>query len=251
MQVNISGEQERWLSEAAAISGRSAEALLKSILGSYIKNNPLEVKEKAKDPDWLPSQGEIVSDAIINYFKEIYKRKFEIDSDEKFDKKLVATVFDKINASVEDYKTVLNILQKAIVWYIYQHDNTSKEGNQFPYLLRILFEQDWLLKSCIEASRSTNLELLLKAQEKNMTTKELSRAIRRGDVTGAETGDNIPALLEDALIKVELFVKKFDLDGRLLKKSPKLKELYTSELPSAAYIRKALQYLEKSEKDAE
>ena len=243
MEVNISGEQEKWLIEMAASSGHSAEVLVKSIVRKYIKDNPIAEKEQLKLA-WMVTPAEIASDYLIEYFKTVYKKRFAIDTDEKMNKALVLSVFTDIDASIEDYKTTTDVLQKAIVWYIYQHNNTNNEGTIFPYLMRILFEQAWLLKTCIESSRSTNLELLLKAQEKNLTGKELSRAIRRGDITGVDNGENIPVLLEAVLMEAQLFMNDLTIEScREFKKHPKMKKLYTSEMPDASYIRRAMKFL--------
>ena len=185
---------------------------------------------------------------LINYYKAIYKRKNAIESDEEIDKKIVLDVIKKIQNSVQDYQTTMDILKKAVVYYLYQHDNTTQDGGQFPYQLKILLEQGWLLRKCIESSRSTNLELLLKAQESGISTKDLSRAIKRGDIAGIDSSEKIPALLEEALIRIETFIKDYPLKlKREFKKHPKIKDLYTSTLPTSDYIRKAMKFIEKAE----
>jgi hypothetical protein len=187
-----------------------------------------------------------VVDELINYYKSMYKKKFAIDCEEVVDKKLVARTFINLNEAVDDVETSLDILHKAIVWYLYQHDNTTPDGGNFPYQFRILLEQAWLLRSCIEASRSANIELLMKAQDMNLTQKQLASAIRRGDIAGIDNGENIPKLLEEVLIEIEKLIGSKPLQiRREFKKHPKIKELYTSELPSAEYIRKAQRFLVK------
>ena len=241
MQVTISGEQERWLTAMTATSGHSVDVLVRSIVSRFIKEHPIEENTVINEHK---SPADIASDELIEFYKIIYAKKFAIDTNEKFDNRLISRIFAEINTSVQDGETTVDLLKKAICWYIYQHNNTNSEGTTFPYLMRILFEQGWLLKSCIESSRSTDLELLLKAQSSNMTGKEMTRAIRRGDVSGVNNGKNIPALLEEILIEAQLVMKDLAIESRReLKKHPKMKELYTSEMPSAEYIRKAMKFL--------
>jgi hypothetical protein len=248
MQVTISGEQERWLTAMTATSGHSVDVLVRSIVSRFIKEHPIQENTVINEHK---SPADIATATLVEYFRSIYTRKFAIETDEKFDTRLIGRVFAEINTAVQDDATTTDLLKKAIVWYIYQHNNTNNEGTTFPYLMRILFEQGWLLKSCIESSRSTDLELLLKAQSSNMSGKEMSRAIRRGDVAGVGNKDNTPLLLEQILMKVETFIHDLTAEGRReFKKHPKIKELYTSEIPSPEYIRKATRFVEQLKKDA-
>lgn len=190
---------------------------------------------------------EISTDELIKYYQFIYKKRFAIDSDEVIDKNVVFKVIDKIYSSIENYQSTIDILKKAIIWYLYQHDNTTADGKKIPFQFRILLEQNWLLRSCIESTHSIDLALLLKAQETGISGKDLSRAMRRGDIVVMTNDSDTPQLLEKTLMRIEDLIEKHKLDGRALKKHNKLENLYTSEMPNKEYIKKAIQFIEKFE----
>ena len=191
-------------------------------------------------------QTETEVDDLISFYKDIYRKKFAINTDEIIDKKLVENIFNKINSNIEDSQTTYELLKKAIVWYLYQHNNTNQAGITFPYQFRILLEQFWLLRICIEASSPLPLDILLIAQETGLTGKELTRAIKHGDIAGIEVEENIPRMLDEALIEAELFMNNLTPEGRkLFKKHPKMKELFTSQIPTAQCIRKATSFMAK------
>jgi hypothetical protein len=236
MNLDITNDNMKWLDSVQEKTGLSYDV----IVNKLITNNRLRESEalnKKSEITYLPEND------IFNYYKEIYQKKFSIESDEVIDFELINRIIVKIDASIEDIKITVGIVKKAIVWYIYQHDSTGKDGQRYPYRLKLLLGQNFILKSCIEASHSVDLELLLKAQSQNISQKELLSAMRRGDLAGTVAQESPTMLMEQALEKADVLIMELKLD-KDFKKHPKMKGLYTSDVPSLEYTRKALKFME-------
>jgi len=232
MNLNINDDNMKWLNFVQEKTGFSQD----SIVNKLIDNIRLQASDEKCPPK--NDNASVISD----YYKEIYKRKFSIESDEEIDFELINSIIDKINASVEDIKSTIDLVKKAIVWYIYQHDSTGKDGQRYPYKLKLLLGQNFILKKCIESSHSVDLELLLKAQSQNISQKELVSAMRRGDLTGTVAQESPTMLMEQALEEADALIMEFKL-SKDFKKHPKMKGLYTSNVPSLEYTRKALKFM--------
>lgn len=236
VSINISEENIRRLNHAKEKTGLSFD----DIIGGLVEKIPLPKQTEESLPVKKIDKN---AELIIDYYKEIYRKKFAIDTDEEIDVDLVSDKIKDLDSSIEDMQTVIDIIKKAIVWYIYQYDNVGKDGQIYPYKLKLLIGQNFIFRKCIESSKSVDLELLLKAQSQNLSQKELLSAMRRGDVVGTVSQDSPTMLMEQALDEVADLIREKGF-GKDFKKHPKIKGLYTSDVPSLEYTRKALRFIQ-------
>jgi len=185
---------------------------------------------------------------LISFYKENYKKRFSLFPDEKFDEESISRKIEEIVPYTEGYKDLVDILKKAILWYVYRHDTSGENGIKYPYKLNLFFKQSWLFHKCIQASSDFNFENLESIINSGLNEKEFTKAAKRGDVISV--GKSSENLREKAL---KLFYRfELELEGQgqeqaiaFLKKNDKIKEIFKSMPPSEEYCNAAIEYLEK------
>lgn len=227
---------ENWLLESAPACKMSVDKMCLAILLGYMGT----IVDAPSSAMKLSSNKQDIADQLIVFFQETYQERFGIPTEEAINRSLVQKIFDKYAAFAGDNQTVIEFLQKAMVWYLYAHKNEASNGGKFPYQLRILLEQGWLLTSCLESSKGLN----------NSAIKQLShgpvdvKAIKRGDYPDTFIGPSAANERARACGLVLRLQKEHNLPDDFLE-HPSVCELFWSKVPTMEYIRKAEKFLEK------
>src|ERR1700733_15817332 len=101
------------------------------------------------------------TEKIIKFYKWLYKKRFLISPEENFDYNALSLLMTDIAKNNLSLEQIEEILIKAIVWFLLIHDSTGKNGTVYQKSLRLLVQQGWLLKICMENTRSLDLDSLL------------------------------------------------------------------------------------------
>lgn len=222
-----------WITETSANLGITSEDLATEIIRKFVKEQTKIIKSSENNPETK----------LINFFKVMYQKKFHLPTDEDIEPTLIRSVFRSMMKALEDEISVIELLQKAIAWYLFVHTPESADGTRYPYQCRILFEQQWLLRKCIEASQSTDLNIILQAAKQGTNQASVVKAIKRGDIMVNSESNNILEECEKAMKMVRQCKKQFGWNDEI-DNHPKIKELYYTDLPTAEYIRKAIKFIE-------
>lgn len=183
---------------------QAVNAIIEAFLSKKKSENEL-VSEKEED----------VTLSIIDFYKKMYRKRFQLVNDEEINYKSVDKFVKTLIENIEDEKAAIEILQKAIIWYIFFHKNTNKDGVHFNSSLYMLTSQVWLFKSCVEQSSSYSLEVLLQAVKSGIELeglKELNKFSRSGD-SGKEQGNETKSL-QAVLLEIEDLVDEIGEEVR-------------------------------------
>jgi hypothetical protein len=228
-------ELENWLLQKSAKYNLDVPTFIIGVLKKH-------KADQTKKPQKVSAPQDKV-DALIEFFKSQYQDRFTVPTDEKPDKEVIQKIWTKLVRILKDEDTTFEVLQKAIIWYLYVNKNEGADGQKYPYLMRLLFEQEWLRRQCIEASSNFDIATIKKIIANNMDPKDIAKSLKRGDYSGAFDHNDITQEWEaTAKMATKLFMeKKLTRD---MKNDPIIKNLFQTEIPSIEYIRKAKHYLE-------
>jgi hypothetical protein len=225
----------QWLSDLAIDNNSSIEDVVLKILQFNMAKHSKPTKlSKKKDQSFAQS--------LINFYKETYRARFSLDTDENISEKLVNDIINKISNHVDNsIETTIDILEKAITWYLFMHKNEDINGGKIPVKFRILLEQSWLLRSCIESSQNLDIAIIQQMALTGLSSKDAAKAIKRGDIMIAS--NDIPT--REQVIKLALKIQsEKDLNDDF-KQHPLIRKLFLTATPDDAYIIKAMKFLEK------
>lgn len=174
---------------------------------------------------------------IIDFFKLMYRKRYQLATDEKIHYAEVSKFFEKIIEGGTNEEVALEIFQKVIIWYIYFFNKTKSDGTHYSAELNSLISRGWIFKSCFEQSSEYGLELLLRAAKRGIDVTELKRFSRSGD--SLLQNDN-KISLQDVLLLSEEMV---ELIGEGVRKIPEILPLYQGH-PDQEELKNAKKALE-------
>jgi hypothetical protein len=237
LNINLKIEEKDlidWLKIKSEETKISIDELIVEIVVNYKNKYPIKISSSTN------------TRKLINFYQKEYKNRFNIDCDENINENLIAQLIKKINKSTEDEQTTIEVLQKAIIWYLYVHPSEGPNGQKYPYQFRIFLEQDWLRRQCIESSNNLTINFIKKVIATHRNPREIIKALQRGDVSQGFDTIDISQEWESTLKLAMKLLKEKKLTQEA-KDNPKIKNLFQTEIPSIEYIRKARHLLEKVE----
>ena len=181
------------------------------------------------------------TEKIIKFYKWLYKKRFLISPEENFDYNALSLLMTDIAKNNLSLEQIEEILIKAIVWFLLIHDSTGKNGTVYQKSLRLLVQQGWLLKICMENTRSLDLDSLLNFIKDADNIEKLAEHIKSGKLKNNQ--DASLKMVQDLILRVENSIKVYDLKGSELRQHPKIVKLYQNDFPSTEYLNQATLFL--------
>lgn len=151
-----------------------------------------------------------ITNKLIGQYRKYYKARFNLDPPGQNGAaySLIRSYFEENAQSDVGATKLYTLLDNAILWYLYYHDNTSPTGTTYPYGLKYLFSENsaWLLRTCIESAQKTDMAIFEAMKTRGLTRDEAIRALKRGDIYSS--GNGLTVKVEKILERVEEIVPK-------------------------------------------
>lgn len=236
--LNIDNEViEEWLAVGAEQS--------KMTVDSYALWLFKDAKSKYKEEE----VGSVRVNEFVSFFKEAYKSKFGMETDESINYKLAEAFFSKIEKSAGSSVAAIELLKKALMWYIFMHKSENKDGVKFNLSLSMFMTQTWLWQQCVQQSNPYTIEMIAKSAI--MGTKDAARALKRGDLSNGFSKTSIAVEKEKAIKRAMKLFMSNNWPDDLMTSHPKFSGLFAAELPTMEYIESANAFLEQGESNGQ
>jgi len=241
ISVSISNQKVcEWLTEVQQQSGKTADDIVSLVLKDYMRKyaSAQEVESKLE-----PS----IVDKLISFFADTYLEKFKMPVGETPASSFVSKIFNKMVKAVGNEQTAYELMQKAIVWYIFMHKSENVEGKKFPYQFRILLEQAWLLRQCVESSEPYTIEMIKQAGVMS-DPEAAAKLLKRGDLSAGFSTKSVTVEKERVMKLVYRLQKEYGWTDAI-RRHPALVGLYSAQMPTIDYIRSAENFLNEQDRE--